>query len=188
VGCLKKCNSRPVSSLISSFLFPLKQVSSTHSTHRSVMYLYIFNSRLSRSSVRERGSFSSQPRSPLPPSPSLYYQFSVPFSTPLHLQLRGPSSPSTCHSNAQVKQNDKTDQSNQKSKTPAHRKQASRQGSPKLQSTCFSQPMRPRSSLRSLWPGRLTPVAADEPCLLTPALLSQFFRLISSAPTSSSSG
>ena len=53
-------------------------------------------------------------------------------------------------------------------------------------STCFSHPMRPSNSLRSLWPGRLTPLV--DACLLTPVLRSQFFRSISSTPTSSSSG
>lgn len=55
------------------------------------------------------------------------------------------------------------------------------------QSTCFSQPMRPSSSLRSLCPGRLTPVALDD-VLFTPVLRSQFLKSSSSTPTSSSSG
>lgn len=54
------------------------------------------------------------------------------------------------------------------------------------QSTCFSQPMRPSNSLRSLWPGKLTPeVVAPR---LTPVRRSHPFKSIASTPTSSSSG
>lgn len=56
---------------------------------------------------------------------------------------------------------------------------------PLAQSICFSQPMRFSSSLRSLCPGRLTAVVLEDD-LLTPLRRSQFFKSISSTPTSSS--
>ena len=54
-----------------------------------------------------------------------------------------------------------------------------------IYSTCFSHPMRPSNSFRSLCPGRLTPELIPL-CLFARFLRSQLVKLIPSTPTSSS--